>query len=194
MRYEVHTLVGSTWRSRGEVNAASAEQAARIYSLRSGHRVVRVKPEGRLGEPKVFDFTRKKNPMARKRRKIKRNPRRTRRVKTWAKRVKRHRRKHNTVGRGFYTPAGRAVYSHLRAKRRKNPALNGYAYEFVGFKELGWDSPGWKNSPDDLWETVVASEKGCRKLGSRRIDGSLVEVFKCKNGIFAVLPGHAKKD
>jgi hypothetical protein len=76
--------------------------------------------------------------------------------------------------------------------RRRNPGLNGYAFEFMGFKELGMDSPGWKNSEDDLWETVMAVEKDCKKIGTRKIDGSTVDVFRCKNGIFAVLPGHAK--
>jgi hypothetical protein len=61
---------------------------------------------------------------------------------------------------------------------------NGYAYETVAYSDV--QIPGyWRNSSDERWEIVVHTADGTERfVGTRRIDGTTVNVWLCSDGTF----------
>jgi hypothetical protein len=60
----------------------------------------------------------------------------------------------------------------------------GYVYEFQGR-----GSRNWKKSPDEKWDTIMLGKKHCgRIVGTRKIDGSFVNVITVRGQYIAALP------
>jgi len=55
--------------------------------------------------------------------------------------------------------------------------INGYCFEFQGKRR-------WRASSDDLWEIVMRTLPQLRRIGQRRIDGSLCTVYRAPDGKF----------
>lgn len=76
----------------------------------------------------------------------------------------------------------RRVTTNRRKRMRRNPTLDGYAFEYTGDRE-------WWDADDDDWETVMVARRKATALGTHTIDGVTHTVLKGDNGkIYAVTP------